>query len=143
MPTIKNQFQRVTTPVLCTAIGILGCVSVAFAVGPQAPFTPPHAALNHAAAPASAASDAHATLPQGLLGLRLGPTPAALIDGLWIQIGQLARGARLVAVQPGQARLRHADGRVEALHLFADPSAAAWRPRSPLSTQSAALRELP
>ncbi len=140
---MKIERQRASTALRCTVIGILGCVSGAGAVGPQAPFTPPPAALTAAAAPASAASDAEAALPQGLLGVRLGPTPAALIDGLWIPIGQFARGARLVDVQPGQARLRHADGRVEALHLFADPSAAALRPRPPLSTQSAALRELP
>lgn len=137
------QLQPATSPVLSAVIGAWCCVSGAWAVGPQAPFTPPPAALSHAAAPDSAASEAEAAGPQGLLGLRLGPTPAALIDGLWIQIGQFARGARLVDVQPGQARLRHADGRVEALHLFADPSAAAWRPRGPLPTQSAALRELP
>lgn len=140
---MKILSRRTATSLLCAAIGICGVVSSAYAVGPQAPFTPPSVALNHATAPDSAASDAEATPPQGLLGLRLGQTPAALIDGLWIQIGQFARGARLVDVQPGQARLRHADGRVETLHLFADPSAAAWRPRGRLSTQSAALRELP
>ncbi len=120
------------------------------AVGPQAPFTPPAPPARPAAAPmaaplpAGAASDAEsAAAPPGLVGLRLGNAPAALIDGTWVRVGQTVRDARLIEVLPSAVRLRHADGRLETVALFTDSSAAALTPRRVVVSLPVASRELP
>ena len=94
--------------------------------------------------PAGAASDVEsaAALP-GLVGLRLGNAPAALIDGAWVRVGQTVRDARLIEVLPSAVRLRHADGRLETVALFTDSSAAALTPRRVVVSLPAASRELP
>lgn len=149
MPRMK------TSPMFTAAASLLVALSAALlsptvgAVGPQAPFTPPPSAplsataAQAASAPDGAASDAEMSTPQGLVGLRLGNTPSALIDGHWVRLGQDVRGARLIDVRQGAVRLRHANGQIETLALFADPTAAALTPRRPPSSSSAAARELP
>lgn len=126
-------------PALCAALLSLSV----HAVGPQAPFTPPPNAAAPVAQAASAADDADSPPPQGLVGLRLGNTPSALIDGTWVRVGDAVRGARLIDVRQGTVRLRHADGQIETLALFADPTAAALNPRRALSSTPATTRELP
>ena len=117
------------------------------AVGPEAPFTPPAKALPVTAplpaASAASSADPAAATPPALTGLRMGHTPAALIDGAWVGVGQEVRGARLIEVRPGAVRLRHADGRLETMALFTDSSAAALTPRRVVLSLPAALRELP
>ena len=142
------------TPLLTIAASLLVVLYAALlsptagAVGPQAPFTPPPsiapstAAAQAASAADGAASDAEMSTPQGLVGLRLGSTPSALIDGHWVRLGQDVRGARLIDVRQGAVRLRHANGQIETLALFADPTAAALNPRRS-APPSAAARELP
>jgi hypothetical protein len=96
----------------------------AAAMGPDDPFTPPGRVRLQA-------NGAALRLPTALTGVRLGPAPAALIDGEWVAQGAPVRGARLLRVQRKGAELRHADGRIEWLALFsldnpppaADPAA--------------------
>lgn len=98
------------------------------AMGPADPFTPPGAA-----AARKAEAGGQAAAPR-LAGIRLGRAPAALIDGQWVAVGAAVGGARLLAVQPLRAELRHADGRREWIELFflrdAAPAAAASAPAS-------------
>ena len=137
-----------TTPMLTAPASLLISLyalllsSTASAVGPQAPFTPPPPAAQAASATEGGAPDAETPTPQGLVGLRLGNTPSALIDGNWVRLGQDVRGARLIDVRQGAVRLRHANGQIETLALFADPTAAALNPRRSVPP-SAATRELP
>lgn len=84
----------------------------AHALGPDRPFAPPNARL-----PNTANSDAPPAPAGHLGGLRLGSTPAALIDGRWVPIGGTARGARLKDIQPPYALLQHPNGRLERLAL--------------------------
>lgn len=101
----------------------------AAAMGPDAPFTPPASRSTTAAAAADAVESA-----SGLRGVRLGSSPAALIDGSWVSPGQPVRGARLARIHLDGALLRHADGRTERLALFpapATPAAAHDRNTSP------------
>lgn len=96
----------------------------AAAMGPDDPFTPPGRVRLQAQGPALRS-------PAALTGVRLGPAPAALIDGEWVAPGTPVRGALLLRVQRTGADLRHADGRIERLALFsldnpppaADPAA--------------------
>ncbi len=116
----------------------LTCAAPAFAMGSNAPFTPPRPA----SASASAASDAPETAAvSGLSGVRLGQHSAALIDGQWVAHGGTVRSARLVALQADAATLRHADGRLE--RLLMNPTAF-WSARpAPLSAATArALRPI-
>lgn len=134
----------ITSPAsLLVALYAVFLSSTASAVGPQAPFTPPRPAAQAASAAASEAPVAEMPTPQGLVGLRLGNTPSALIDGNWVYLGQDVRGARLIDVRQGAVRLRHANGQIETLALFTDPTAAALSPHRPPSSSSAAKRELP
>lgn len=99
----------------------------AAAMGPADPFTPPGPAA------ARKAEAGQAAAPR-LAGIRLGRAPAALIDGQWVAVGAAVGNARLLAVQPLRAELRHADGRREWIELFflrdAAPAAAASAPAS-------------
>ena len=134
----------ITSPAsLLVALYAVLLSSTASAVGPQAPFTPPPPAAQAASAAASEAPVAEMPTPQGLVGLRLGNTPSALIDGNWVYLGQDVRGARLIDVRQGAVRLRHANGQIETLALFTDPTAAALSPHRFPSSTSAAKRELP
>jgi hypothetical protein len=106
----------------------------ALALGSAAPFLPPARAAaadaaSEAAMPAEAGSSAPAEAPPGLLGIRSGPRSAALIDGAWVDVGQQARGARLVSVTREGAHLTHPDGRREFLPLNPE---ARWTPHRPL-----------
>lgn len=143
-----------TLPTALTALGAAICAlllaSTALAVGPDAPFTPPptlgpqaHAAPSAVAADSAASAADADTPPAGLVGLRLGAAPSALIDGQWVRVGQETRGARLVEVRPNAVRLRHANGQIETLALFSDPKAAALTPRRTVASPPVALRELP
>jgi hypothetical protein len=88
------------------------CALPAAALGPQAPFTP--APERAASADAAAAAGTAAQAATGLAGVRLGPTPMALIDGQWWPPGaSLPGGARLLAIDAQGVVLRHADGRSE------------------------------
>ncbi len=114
------------------AVMLLGLLALAAApgsaMGPADPFTPP--------GPAAARKGAAGTQPAALrlAGIRLGRAPAALIDGQWVAVGAAVGSARLLAVQPLRAQLRHADGRREWIELFflrdAAPAAAASAPAS-------------
>lgn len=94
----------------------------AWSMGAGAPFTPPKA-RQAAAAPAAGAAASGAALANdaepvsGLNGLRNGARELALIDGAWVAPGATVRGARLVAVLPTAAQLRHPDGRLELVPL--------------------------
>jgi hypothetical protein len=100
-------------------------VAPVLAMGPADPFTPPGAAAARKAEAGQAAA-------LRLAGIRLGRAPAALIDGQWVAVGAAVGSARLMAVQPLRAELRHADGRREWIELFflrdAAPAAAASAP---------------
>ena len=95
-------------------MGLVACALLAApaaAMGPDDPFTPPGRVRLQANGPAL-------RLPAALTGVRLGPAPAALIDGEWVAPGTPVRGAQLLRVQRTGAALRHADGRIEWLALF-------------------------
>lgn len=93
----------------------------AAALGPKDPFTPP-GRVSDAARSGELAAVAATPLVVGLAGLRLGHTPAALIDGEWISVGAGVRGARLHSVSMRGATLRHPDGRMERLALYPESS---------------------
>lgn len=100
------------------------CTSApAWALGPDAPFTPAPLFVP-ANTSAGVSGQAGATTPPietGFAGVLTGRTPLALIDGQWWALGaQLPQrgSARLVAVDGQGATLRHADGRSERLALF-------------------------
>ncbi len=100
---------------------------LAFALGPKDPFAPPRRSGD------APASDTHTVQrPATLSGVRLGHTPAALIDGEWITLGHSARGARLVSLRAHDAVLQHADGRIERVALFPPPAAASAPTPDPL-----------
>ena len=91
--------------------------AVCAAMGSAAPFTPPRAAAASASAVNAVDDGVDVASANGLSGVRVGPRAAALIDGQWVAVGDMARGARLLSVQADAATLRHADGRVERLLL--------------------------
>jgi hypothetical protein len=100
---------------LCAALP-----TAAWSLGPAQPFMPP--------APAAAASAAETTADaepavHGLAGVRLGKAPAALIDGLWLRVGEPVRGATLQRIEAQRVWLRHADGHTELLALYPLPTA--------------------
>lgn len=145
--------RAVTLWIALTALPLLP--NAAHSLGPAQPFTEPLAAARAADMATARASDAAKSLaarpiPSGLTGVRLGTSPGALIDGLWIALGQPVRDARLVGVRAQDVLLRRADGRVERLALFpatppssaapiADAGADATAPPDPLL----AKRDLP
>ncbi len=120
--------------------------AVSWAAGSAAPFKPPASTLAppaQALAPPSLPTPAPApeavpapedpaasapAQPLGLSGIRRGAHSAALIDGAWVDLGQTARGARLVAVTAHGAQLAHPDGRREFLPLSPE---AQWSPHRP------------
>ncbi len=100
------------------------------AAGAAAPFKAPpslNAAPPVIAAPPEPTASEVDVLRTGLMGLRQGPHSAALIDGAWVDLGQTARGARLVAITRQGAHLTHPDGRREFLALNPD---AQWTPHT-------------
>jgi len=110
--------------------------TLAFALGPKDPFTPP--ARTSAA---SATQVGVAVQRTGLSGVRLGKTPAALIDGEWITLGDTVRGARLAAVRLHEVVLQHADGRIERIAMFPEPASPAAS--APATERLIVKRELP
>jgi hypothetical protein len=107
-------------------------VAPVFAMGPADPFTPPGAAVARKAEAGQAAA-------LRLAGIRLGRAPAALIDGQWVAVGAAVGSARLLAVQPLRAELRHADGRREWIELFLREAAPNPAPEPADDTSSATL----
>ena len=80
----------------------------AAAMGPGAPFTPAQPAEIDAARGVDVAGP-------GLTGLRLHNHPLALVDGVWVRVGDRVRNAEVSAIGADGAELRHADGRTERL----------------------------
>ena len=99
----------------------------AWALGPAAPFLPPRTAAAAALDSATPAAAPVGATAAGLVGIRLGTTTMALIDGQWWLLGSRPRGALLTAVTSRGAWLRHADGRIEHLALHAPFDGAVMR----------------
>jgi len=110
--------------------------ALAFALGPKDPFAPPGRT-----SVASAAQVHVAVQGAGLSGVRLGKTPAALIDGEWITLGDSVRGARLTAVRLHEVVLQNADGRIERIAMFPEPASPAAS--APATERLIVKRELP
>ena len=117
----------------------------AIAMGAAAPFTPPSRVAAPASAPASAATRDPATpafvsaavaVGSGLSGMHLGSPPRALIDGEWVAVGDMVRGARLQALRADEAQLRHPDGRLEHLRMAPLVELQVQPRQPPLSTAS-------
>ena len=97
------------------ALAALGFAAAhAAAMGPGAPFTPAQPAEIDAARGIEVAGP-------GLTGLRLHNHPLALVDGVWVRVGDRVRNAEISAIGADGAQLRHADGRIELLR---------WDPRT-------------
>ncbi|KNZ33510.1 MAG: hypothetical protein AD742_06375 [Methylibium sp. NZG] len=130
----------------------------AHALGAAAPFTPPSRVASPEAASAQAAAGSAALPPPtptptaadmaraagadtGLSGVHLGPQPRALIDGEWVALGDVVRGARLHSLRADHAQLRHPDGRLERLLLT--PLVAWQRQPAPNALPSASSSAAP
>lgn len=105
--------------------------STVWAAGAAAPFKAP-ASLSQAStaaivAPAEPAASEIDDPSKGLLGLRRSARSSALIDGQWVNVGETARGARLVAITRQGVHLSHPDGRREFLALNPDVQ---WTPHT-------------
>ena len=112
------------------------------ALGPTQPFTPPAVTRGSvAAAPADAPAAVGEAAASGLMGVRLGSSPRALIDGEWVALGAPARKGRLTEVRAHEVVLRLSGGGTERLALFPPLPAVAG---SPLETGSSIVkRDLP
>lgn len=114
----RHAALRVAAVGLAGWVGWVGLAGSAWALGPGAPFVPPVAASSDAAGGPSATQPPGGGLAEGLGGVRLGRHAGALIDGVWVRVGEQARGATLVAVRRTSVSLRHPDGRLESMDLF-------------------------
>lgn len=118
----------------CLAGWLLSAIwTVAYAIGPMAPFEPPVAG-------SVSADDAGPLANQpaqdvGLSGVRVGRYAGAIIDGKWVRKGKSVRGARLSAVGRSQVVLKHPDGRQEVLSLYS-PSGQSAAPQVAATTQA-------
>jgi hypothetical protein len=106
---------RICRRQLGVALVLCAAAVPSWAIGPTSPFQPPRPAAARTSAGAAAAPAIEAG---HLTGLRLGAAPQALIDGRWHRLGDIARGATLVAITRDGATLRYPDGRAERLGLW-------------------------
>lgn len=107
--------------------------SMAYALGPMAPFEPP--VVGEVSANDAAGLPNQPAQEVGLSGVRVGRHAGAIIDGKWIRKGKSVRGARLSAVGRSQVVLKHPDGRQEVLSLYL-PSGQTAAPQVAATTQA-------